>query len=209
MGDVSLRPVTSDDVAFLVRQYSAEASGPWNWFGFRSETEIRRRLDDNGLLGAESGKLVVELGGDGGPTAIGDVSWHAVDYGPPPASRCWNIGITLAPEWRGRGYGTRAQRLLADHLFATTVVERVEASTDVENTAERRALETGRLQLRGHPAPGPVPRRRLARHGPLQPGPRRNVRIGPITVIPLWHNLPERQFGTCVPPGTPSRGEAR
>jgi aminoglycoside 6'-N-acetyltransferase len=149
MADVSLRPATLDDVAFLVRQYSAEASGPWNWFGFRSENEIRRRLDDDGLLGADHGKLVVEVAGDGGPTAIGDVSWHAVDYGPPPTSRCWNIGITLAPEWRGQGYGTRAQRLLAEHLFATTVVERVEASTDVENTAERRALERAGFSLEG------------------------------------------------------------
>jgi RimJ/RimL family protein N-acetyltransferase len=37
--------------------------------------------------------------------------------------------------------GSRAQRLLAEHLFATTSVQRVEASTDVANVAEQRALE--------------------------------------------------------------------
>ena len=156
-------------MAFLVLQYSPEVCAPWNWFGFRSEAEILRQLDQDGFLGADHGKLVVEVvepGGPGvspgqpggpemppgraaGPTPIGNVSWHAVDYGPPPASRCWNIGITLLPEWRGCGYGTRAQRLLAEHLFATTVVERVEASTDVENTAERRALERAGFSFEG------------------------------------------------------------
>jgi RimJ/RimL family protein N-acetyltransferase len=149
MGDVRLRPATRDDVVFLVRQYSAEASGPWNWFGFRSETEIVRRLEEDGLLGADHGKLIVEVEGDDGPVPIGDVSWHAVHYGPPPASRAWNIGITLCPEWRGFGHGSRAQRLLAQHLFATTVGERVEASTDVENTAERRALERAGFSFEG------------------------------------------------------------
>jgi aminoglycoside 6'-N-acetyltransferase len=149
MADVRLRPATRDDVAFLVLQYSPEVCGPWNWFGYRSEAEILRRLDDDGLLGDGHGKLVVEVVGEDGPTPIGDVSWHAVDYGPPPTSRCWNIGITLAPAWRGQGYGTRAQRLLAEHLFATTAVERVEASTDVENIAERRALERGGFSLEG------------------------------------------------------------
>jgi RimJ/RimL family protein N-acetyltransferase len=150
MGDVRLRPAGRDDAAFLVRQYSPEVSGPWNWFGYRSEAEIVDRLGHDGLLGADHGKLIVELAGEAGePTAIGDVSWHAVNYGPPPASRCWNIGITLAPEWRGHGFGTRAQRLLAEHLLSTTVVERVEASTDVENTAERRALERAGFTFEG------------------------------------------------------------
>jgi RimJ/RimL family protein N-acetyltransferase len=69
------------------------------------------------------------------------LSWHAVDYGPPPSSRALNVGISLAPERRGTGYGTQAQRALADYLFATYPLNRVEASTDVTNVAERRALE--------------------------------------------------------------------
>ena len=76
---------------------------------------------------------------DGEP--VGDVSWHATHYGPTAGSKAINIGISLAPAARGRGIGSRAQRLLAEHLFATTEVTRVEASTDVENIAEQRALE--------------------------------------------------------------------
>ena len=42
---------------------------------------------------------------------------------------------------RGRGYGTRAQRLLAEYLFAHTQLNRVEAETETGNLAEQRALE--------------------------------------------------------------------
>ena len=149
MGEVRLRPVTLDDMAFLVVKQTPEISGPFNWFGFRSETEFVRRFEEDGFLGELYGKLMVEVDGADGTLLIGDVSWHAVDYGPPPASRCWNIGITLSPEWRGQGFGTRAQQLLAAYLFETTLGERIEASTDVENAAERRSLDKAGFTFEG------------------------------------------------------------
>ena len=150
VGDVRLRPVTMDDVAFLVGRQTPEFTAPYNWFGFRSETEFIRHLEEDGFLGDLFGKLIVEVDtADGPPVPIGDVSWHVVDYGPPPASQAWNIGITLSPEWRGQGLGTRAQRMLADYLFETTRAERVEASTDVENVPERRALERAGFSFEG------------------------------------------------------------
>jgi aminoglycoside 6'-N-acetyltransferase len=39
--------------------------------------------------------------------------------------------------------------MLADYLFETTRAERVEASTDVENIAERRALERAGFSFEG------------------------------------------------------------
>jgi RimJ/RimL family protein N-acetyltransferase len=149
VGDVRLRPVTREDVAYLVDKQTPEVTAPYNWFGFRSEVEVVRRLEEDGFLGDLYGKLIVEVDTDDGPVPIGDVSWHAVDYGPPPASQAWNIGITLSPEWRRKGLGTQAQRMLADYLFGTTRAERVEASTDVQNIAERRALERAGFSFEG------------------------------------------------------------
>ncbi len=83
------------------------------------------------------GAAVLEAGGE---RLLGVTSWHAVDYGGTVGCAAWNIGITLLPEARGRGVGSAVQRLLADHLFATTDLDRVEAGTDVDNVAERRAL---------------------------------------------------------------------
>lgn len=71
---------------------------------------------------------------------VGHVSWHQVHYGPNPESAAWNIGISLVPEARYRGLGSEAQRLLAQHLFETTPLQRVEAVTDVENGPEQGAL---------------------------------------------------------------------
>lgn len=86
----------------------------------------------------EGGALIVERCEDGVP--LGLVSWHRVPYGPNRRSAALNIGINLIPSARGMGYGREAQSLLATHLFATTGVNRIEASTDVENVAEQRSL---------------------------------------------------------------------
>jgi ribosomal protein S18 acetylase RimI-like enzyme len=90
-------------------------------------------------------RLVVEVGG----VSAGSVSWHSVSYGPNTGSRAFNVGIGLAVEFRGRGVGTIAQRLLVEHLFGRTAVRRIEASTDVENHAEQRALEKVGFQREG------------------------------------------------------------
>ena len=80
---------------------------------------------------------------------LGDVGWIPVVHGPTVGCLAWNVGITLLPGARGRGVGSIAQRLLAEHLFATTDKDRVEASTDVENLAEQKALERAGFQREG------------------------------------------------------------
>lgn len=80
--------------------------------------------------------------------AVGSLSAHSVWYGPTPGSRALNIGIGLAEEHRGRGIGAIAQRLLAEDLHEAGTV-RVEASTDVENVAEQRALAKAGYELEG------------------------------------------------------------
>jgi RimJ/RimL family protein N-acetyltransferase len=80
---------------------------------------------------------------------VGSVSWHPMYFGPTDGSMALEVGISLAEPARGRGIGSLAQRLLADHLFATTEVERVQASTDVANLAERRSLEKAGFTFEG------------------------------------------------------------
>jgi [ribosomal protein S5]-alanine N-acetyltransferase len=68
------------------------------------------------------------------------VSWRTIKAGGPDGG-CLEIGALLFPEHRGRGLGTAAQRLLVEYLFATTLANRLQAITDVENLAEQRVLE--------------------------------------------------------------------
>jgi RimJ/RimL family protein N-acetyltransferase len=135
---VRLRPVTLDDAELLELWQSSEYRGEFNDFGIPM-WPVRERIQENGLITARGGTLMVESVADRMP--IGTVSWREVRYGPTPESQAWNIGISLVPEARGRGFGSEAQRILAAHLFATTPVIRIEAGTDVDNIAEQRALE--------------------------------------------------------------------
>ncbi len=70
----------------------------------------------------------------------GIVVWRRVTGSGPPEA-CFEIGILLFPDHRGKGLGTAAQCLLADHLFSTTLTNRLEAITEADNLAEQRALE--------------------------------------------------------------------
>jgi len=132
-----LRPPTLADFWMFERQsVDPEAAGTFNWSGFRDSAALKRRLGESGLIGPDGGCLIVEADEE----AAGTVVWNKATYGT-PSWWCWNIGISLLPEFRGKGIGTAAQQELATYLFQTTPTERVEAYTDVDNTAEQRSLE--------------------------------------------------------------------
>jgi RimJ/RimL family protein N-acetyltransferase len=152
---IRLRFVTRAETSLLRTRYGHEAGG-FNDFGdlraenapadsdgaeTRSSTQgsARGQDDTDQVRNEHSGVLWVEP--LDGSVPLGTVEYHRVAYGPNPQSRAWMIGIDLRPEGRGHGYGAEAQRLLADWLFATTTVNRVEAETDIENLAEARSLE--------------------------------------------------------------------
>lgn len=85
--------------------------------------------------------LVVVTDAEGASAVAGALSWHLEAYGPTQGSFAWNIGIGLSEACRGHGVGTVAQRLLAEWLLSSTPLDRIEASTDVENVPEQRSLE--------------------------------------------------------------------
>lgn len=116
-----------------------ELSKPFEWTGFRDPKARRRRWEEDSYLGTASSLLIAALP-DG--TLAGIVTWRPLPAaGPREPAACFEIGILLLPDHRGNGLGSAAQRLLADYLFATTLANRVQAITDVENVAEQRALE--------------------------------------------------------------------
>ena len=129
-----LRPPRPQELALLDRWWDEPASEFEDFSGGAAAGRHDARLPAPSGLG----RLVVT---DGSDEVLGTVSWHRVDYGPTSGSAALNIGISLRPAARGAGHGTRAQRMLADYLFVAFSVHRVEASTDVTNVVEQRALE--------------------------------------------------------------------
>jgi len=135
---VRLLDVTPADAPLLERLHGNQAGG-FNDLGQDRGPLPAEAWTDGRLRGERRGEFFVERRAD--RAIVGTISYHRVSYGPGERSGAWMIGIDLQPEGRGQGLGTEAQRILADWLFATTPVNRVEASTDVENLAEARALE--------------------------------------------------------------------
>lgn len=129
-----LRPATPAEQRTLHR-WREQVLSPFD--DFRGAPPVGLLVAGVGLPGG-SGELAVT---DGADRLLGGVGWRPVTHGPNAGSQALEIGITLHGTARGRGHGARAQRMLAEQLFATTGVHRVQASTDVENVAEQRALE--------------------------------------------------------------------
>ncbi len=135
---VRLRPIREGDLPLLARLATErEFSAPYEWHGFRSPDSWRKRLEEDGFLGKDPRELAV-VGDD--DAILGIVSWRDPKlFG--RVGRMWEMGVVLAPEHRGRGVGTAAQRLLVEYLFETTPRHRICAWTEVDNVAEQRALE--------------------------------------------------------------------
>ena len=137
---IYLRPVRQDDLPiFAARANDIAFLTEFNFFGLHQHNGLEKQFQEDSLLSQEHGTLcVVTRESD---QVVGDISFRQVRYGPGNASIAYNIGIVLAPEHRGKGYGVEAQQLLADYLFSVYPIMRVEASTDITNSAELRALE--------------------------------------------------------------------
>ncbi len=136
---VTLRPLREADLKPLAVHERDEAPSPFDDFGFRGPGSLKRALElDGGLpTDGQRGRLAVTVNG----TIAGSVSWHTVPYGPNEASNALNVGVVLLDGHRGQGIGPKALHALARYLFAHFAVNRVEASTDVENGPAQKALE--------------------------------------------------------------------
>jgi RimJ/RimL family protein N-acetyltransferase len=148
---VRLRPFREPDLSFLDRLGSdPSVTGRYVWAGFRDPWVRRRRWEKDGLVASDSTALAV-VGGDAEPeadTVLGIAIWEAKDRGGPPGG-CYEIGLALLPEYRGRGLGTSAHQAMVRHLFDCTLAYRLEAQTDADNVAEQLALERAGFRREG------------------------------------------------------------
>jgi RimJ/RimL family protein N-acetyltransferase len=144
VGEVGLRRIAEDDLALMEQlTQEPETTGEFAWFGWFDVLRWRRGWAENRLVGADGGALKVVCGDE----SLGFVIW--MRHPATAAAYYFEIGIAMLPKARGRGYGTQAQRLLAQYLFAHTPAYRIEAATEVDNVAEQRALEKAGFSREG------------------------------------------------------------
>ena len=108
----------------------------------------------------------------GGASRVGWLTWYAVTrnadggraalvagagFFGPPANGSVEIGYSVVPAARERGYATEVVRALVAHAFAHTAVDAVVAHTSDENVASTRVLlRCGFRRVGPGPDPGSV-----------------------------------------------------
>ncbi len=127
---VVLRPYREDELDVLLEDARASTTR----LGELTPELLRLRIARSGRFVEGRLDLAIEVDGE----LVGSIEARAPAGAMPPG--VCEIGIELFPSERGRGLGTEAVRLLVRHLLAGEF-PRVQASTDVANTAMRRVLE--------------------------------------------------------------------
>jgi RimJ/RimL family protein N-acetyltransferase len=107
--------------------------------------QFRRRLRRSGRIWRGCLDLAIDRDG----RLVGTIQARTSPAQTLPAG-VYEIGVILyQPRDRGNGYGAEAVELLTAWLFETGKAERVQAGTDVGNTAMRAVLERLGFQLEG------------------------------------------------------------
>ncbi len=139
-GVIRLRPLGPGDVD----DYGALNALPEvqrNYLGDTSKLELRCFTAEAGWLAGEMASCVI-VDAETGAFA-GDISMHYRDSFTGQAM----LGYALRPEFRGRGFATRAVRLISDWAIGVVGVRRVVAGTFPENKASQRVLERAGFEL--------------------------------------------------------------
>lgn len=138
---IRLRPVRDEDWPTIERWASTRSSlwGPFQRHQLDNLPAIRDVYRRTGLLSRQGALLIIEPLTD--PRPVGFVRYALQAY-PDEDYPCADIGFGLAePGSRGKGYTTRAVRLLLAYLHAGYATPRVSAVTDIDNDVAQHVLE--------------------------------------------------------------------
>lgn len=136
---VRLRPPKPSDYELLFSWYNdPEVIAPFDRFTVDTFDSFRKAVERAPADPASlAPRFVVELREDG--RVVGLVGYYRAH----PVLSLTDVWYVLGdPTVRGRGLGREAVGLLIDHLFHADALDRVGATTDVENSPSYRLLES-------------------------------------------------------------------
>jgi len=73
--------------------------------------------------------------------------FHVLHFG--TGTKQLEIGYTLVPSERGKGYGAEALEIMVDYLFLSRDIMRIQAQTDQRNIASQKVLEKAGFKKEG------------------------------------------------------------
>jgi RimJ/RimL family protein N-acetyltransferase len=139
--NVNLKVIEKEDLPLFAEWINKpEFLGEYNPLRQTSRAEIEMNHDERKL---EQTEFLVERK-DG--SKIGYI-WHFTLMH--PAGKLLEIGYFLAPSERGKGYCTEAVKIMADYLFLSRDIMRVQATADARNLASQKVLEKAGFKKEG------------------------------------------------------------
>jgi len=138
--NVNLRIMEKEDVPQFAEWINKpEVFGEYNPLHQMSRTEAEKMLDNP----LELKPFFIEKK-DG--SKIGFVAhFHVLHV----AGKLSEIGYSLVPSERGKGYCTEAVRIMVDYLFLSRDTMRIQACTDTRNLASQKVLEKAGFKKEG------------------------------------------------------------
>jgi len=130
--NVNLRVMEKEDLPLLAEWFNRpEVSGEYTPLRQMSKTEAEKMLESPN----ERKPFIIEKK-DG--NKIGFITHFCVLH---IAGRQLEIGYSLVPNERGKGYCSEAVKIMVDYLFLSKDTGRIQAQTDPRNIASQKVLE--------------------------------------------------------------------
>ena len=142
-GVVVLRPWRDADVEAAVAGHDEEMAYWFGWPASGPSVERHREAVKNWRQAYDDGRRVVSFVVEAEGQVVGSVEVR--DLG----NRTGGLSWALYAGHRGRGYATRAVRLLSDYAMGALGMERVQAEVDVENEKSLRVATRAGLHREG------------------------------------------------------------
>jgi aminoglycoside 6'-N-acetyltransferase len=141
---INLRLAEKEHAPLLAQWFSdVNFAGEYQHFPDQiSKDQLEKRIVEQKLYQTEWVDFIVEKK-DGAK-----IGW-AVHYVSAPNFGWIEIGFTIIPSERNKGYATETIHILTDYLFLTRDIIRIQAVIDARNVASRRALEKAGFKKEG------------------------------------------------------------
>jgi ribosomal-protein-alanine N-acetyltransferase len=137
---VNLRVMEKEDLPLFAEWTNRpDFFGQYNALRQKSIAEIEK--SDEGTL-QQTGFIIEKKDG----SKIGFICHFTLVH---PAGKMLEIGYSLLPSGRGKGYCTEAVEIIIDYLFLSRDIMRVQACTDTRNLASQKVLEKAGFKTEG------------------------------------------------------------
>jgi RimJ/RimL family protein N-acetyltransferase len=140
--NVNLRVMEKDDLPLFAEWINKpEVFGEYNPLHQMSKTEVEKMLGNP----SDISPFIIEKK-DGSKIGF-IVHFHVLHLG--TGTKQLEIGYSLVPSERGKGFCSEAVKIMVDYLFLSKNIMRIQAQTDQRNAASQKVLEKAGFKKEG------------------------------------------------------------